>query len=229
MKAAGSQGVRCTVRNCCEMPHSERYNHRRRPRHVPTLTRAPLNNYQLIAALARSFAWPVTAIILAMLARPILRDIAKRVRTLKYKDVEASLEDLDRLTSGPAHSRLATSPGTSSPTSNLDASLAKLVESAPAATLEASWRRVRDAIMRAAYTIEGENGLDWTDSLEILLRDKVITPRDLSILTVLSTIRQSVYYEGAIVSPAAVVDFIAQSNRISAHVHDATEPSPRED
>lgn len=184
-----------------------------------------MDNNELIAALVGSLAWPLAALALALLLRPVLRDLLKRLRTLKYGGVEASLEDLDRLTGG----KDATAPAGLLPARGLDASLAKLVETSPAATLETAWRRVRDAVMRAAYMVSSEQRLGWTESIEELLRAKVLTSRDLSILTVLGTIRQSVYYDATEVSPAAVLDFIAQADRIAAQVESATDPPPPED
>lgn len=187
-----------------------------------------MDNNQLIVALVASLAWPVTALLLALLLRPVFRDLLTRLRTLKYGGVEASLEDLDRLSGGSAAGQVSAAEGALQP-KGLDASLAKLVETSPAATLETAWRRVRDAVMKAAYMVTSEQRLGWTESVEELLRAKVLTSRDLSILTVLSTIRQSVYYDGTAVSPAAVLDFIAQADRIAAHVESATEPPPPED
>jgi hypothetical protein len=180
-----------------------------------------MDRNQLVASLVGSLAWPIGAVVLAFILRPFLSELVKRLRSVKYGGIEADLHALDELSVEDGKRADKSLPSASI---RDDSSLALLIETAPAATMEKAWRRVRDEIMRAAYTQTNEQRLSITEALETLLRSGSLTTRDLFIFNALESIRQGTYYEGAEVSPAAALNFISQAEELAEKARQAADP-----
>ena len=165
---------------------------------------------QLAASLVASLAWPAAAVALGVLARPLMRGVLERVQSLRYGALEAGLRTLDALEAGPTSASVEPPPGSLPP----DRSFAVLLETAPSATIESAWRRLRDVVLRAAQHASDDRSLSMTEALEVLLRRGTFGTRDLFIFNALGSIREAVYYQGSPLTPAAATAFIEHAEQL---------------
>jgi hypothetical protein len=108
-----------------------------------------MDDRTLVAELAKALAWPVSAVILALLARKPLVNLISLVQRLKFKDLE--LEFGQRVRDLRAVAEAQVRPAGAPPSPVLDERFLKLADASPRAVVLEAWRELEAAALAAAH------------------------------------------------------------------------------
>ena len=167
-----------------------------------------------------TLAWPVTVIILFLILRKELPNIAKSIKKFKYKDVELEFGAAAQAVAQDAKVSLPASKSSGDIKSRLDA----IAEISPRAAILESWMQVEAAAAEVVHK-KGLNAsipmLGPSRLISALKKEQILNGKQILIFEQLRVLRnEAVHVHDAEFTNAAVANYIESATLIASFLED---------